>query len=59
MTLPVAFASVRSNEREPHVLLERHVRRTAGREFRRKKLIPTMITRIKELFDADVRAGDS
>ena len=34
--------------------LERRVRRLAGKEFRRRKLIPKMIGRIKELFDADV-----
>ena len=58
VTLPVAFGAVRAHEREPTVSLERHVRRLAGAEFRRKKLIPTMIDRVKELFDVDVRGGD-
>lgn len=58
VTLPVAFGAAKAHEREPRVPLERHVRRTAGREFRKKKLIPQMIDRIKELFDADVRRGN-
>lgn len=58
VTIPVAFAAVRAFEREPNVPLERHVRRLAGREFRKKKLVPTMINQIKELFDANVRGGD-
>ena len=58
VTLPVAFGAVRASEREPQTPLERHVRRLAGREFRKQKLISTMIDRIKELFDADVRSSD-
>ena len=58
VTLPVAFGATRAYEREPTMPLERRVRRLAGTEFRRKKLIPAMIDRIKELFDADVRGGD-
>lgn len=53
VTLPVAFGAVRAYEREPHVPLERHVRRAAGAEFRKKKLISAMIDRVKELFEAD------
>lgn len=59
ITVPVAFGATRAYEREPTVPLERHVRRLAGTEFRRKKLIPAMIDRVKELFDADVRGGHS
>ena len=59
VTLPVAFGAVRAHERDPSMPLERHVRRLAGKEFRRRKLIPKMIGRIKELFDADVRDRDS
>lgn len=51
VTLPVAFEAVRSAEREPEVPLERQVRRLAGQAFRRQGLIPTMIDRVKELFD--------
>ena len=59
VTLPVAFGAVRASERDPSMPLERQVRRLAGKEFRRRKLIPKMIGRIKELFDADVRDRDS
>ena len=58
VTLPVAFGAVRARERDPSMPLERQVRRLAGKEFRRRKLIPKMIGRIKELFDADVRDRD-
>lgn len=53
-TLPIAFGGVkrflRSDKGQP---LERWVRRLAGDAFRRQKLIPQMIERIKELLDAD------
>ena len=57
VTLPVAFGAVHESERtgEP---LERCVRRLAGSSFRREKLIPKMIDRIRELIDADDRGGD-
>ena len=58
VTLPVAFGAVRAHERDPSMPLERRVRRLAGKEIRRRKLIPKMIDRIKELFDADVRDRD-
>lgn len=59
ITLPVAFGALRVFERDSSQPLERRVRRLAGREFRRSKLIPGMIGRIKELFNADVRSRDS
>ena len=59
VTLPVAFAAVKEFERNRRIELERVVRRMAGKEMRRRRLIPHMIDRIKELFDADVRGGDS
>ncbi len=51
-TLPIAFGAVRESEskNEP---LERCVRRAAGKAFREKQLVATMIDRIKELFDGD------
>ena len=58
VTLPVAFSAVRDHERDPGLPLERCVRRLAGREFRKRRLIPKMIDRIKEMFDADVRDRD-
>ena len=59
VVLPVAFGAVRAHERDPSLPLERRVRQLAGQEFRRSKLIPKMIDRIKEMFDADVRNRDS
>jgi len=51
-TLPIAFSAVREFEKRPDKPLERFVRRLAGRAFQQQKLIPAMIDRIKELFDA-------
>ena len=58
-TLPIAFAAVRECDRRPDLTIERIVRRLAGRAFQQQKLIPTMIDRIKELFDADDGGGNS
>ena len=58
VTLPVAFSAVKEFERNRRIELERVVRRMAGREMRRRKLISVMIDRIKELFDGNVRGGD-
>ncbi len=58
ITLPVAFGAVRAHQRSPSQPLERYVRRMAGQQFRRRKVIPEMISRIKELFHADVRDCD-
>src|SRR3546814_292554 len=55
ITLPVAFQAVRAAERQPELSVDRHVRRLAGRTLREAKVIPSMIDRIKELFDADDR----
>ncbi|MDR6771505.1 type I-E CRISPR-associated endonuclease Cas1e [Azospirillum sp. BE72] len=58
-TIPLAFAAVRNAEREPSRSIEAHVRKLAGRMFREKELIPSMIDRIKELFADDPdRGGD-
>ena len=58
VTVQVAFAAVKEHERDRRVELERVTRRMAGREMRRRKLIPKMIDLIKELFDGDVRDRD-
>ncbi|MDE0104392.1 MAG: type I-E CRISPR-associated endonuclease Cas1e [Bryobacterales bacterium] len=58
VTLPVAFRAVRAHGRNPQISLERQVRRLAGRGFRKKQLISTMIGRIKEMFNANVRGSD-
>jgi CRISPR-associated protein Cas1 len=51
VTLPVAFSAVRSVKQNPGKALEGTVRRLAGKELRRQKVIPDMISRIKQLFE--------
>lgn len=53
ITLPAAFAGVRECSSDIRLPLERTVRRKAGQLIRSKSVIPDMIDRIKELFDAD------
>jgi CRISPR-associated protein Cas1 len=55
VTLPIAFSAVREFQKHPDLTLDRIVRRIAGKEFQRDQLIPRMIDRVKELFDADDR----
>lgn len=56
--LPIAFSAIKeANKRK--VPIERGVRRLAGETFRGKKVITTMIDRIKELLDADDGSGHS
>ncbi|MBF8271506.1 MAG: cas1e [Magnetococcales bacterium] len=50
ITLPSAFQGVRNHQRQPHIDLERHVRRLCGQTFRQEGVIPSMIDRIKQLF---------
>lgn len=59
VTLPVAFAAAREALQKPEVDLERTARRLAGRAVREKRLVPTMIDRLKDLFDADDRSRDA
>lgn len=51
VTLPLAFSVAAKCMRETLPMLEREVRYEAARWFRRKKVIPAMIDRIKELLD--------
>jgi CRISPR-associated protein Cas1 len=56
VTLPVAFAAVREFERQhPPALmtLEAITRKLAGRTFRKRHLVASMIDKIKELFSDD------
>ncbi|MEO5349250.1 MAG: type I-E CRISPR-associated endonuclease Cas1e [Magnetococcus sp. YQC-3] len=55
VTLPAAFQGVRDFQQQPHIALERHVRRQCGRIFRRESVIPSMIDRIKLLFEEEER----
>jgi CRISPR-associated protein Cas1 len=48
--LPIAFGAVKDMERKAETI-DRLVRRRAGRIFREKSVIPTMIDRVKELFE--------
>jgi CRISPR-associated protein Cas1 len=52
-TIPLAFSVSRQVMNRPGLNLERELRRQAAAEFRRFKLIPKMIEKIKELFDVD------
>ncbi|SUS08717.1 CRISPR-associated endonuclease Cas1 [uncultured Defluviicoccus sp.] len=52
VTLPVAFESAARALKRPDETVDRTVRRIAGARFRREHVIPKMIDRIKELFDA-------
>ncbi len=60
VTLPVAFGAVREHlhQREGRGL-EWAVRRLAGREIRRGRVVSAMIDRIKELFDDDDCGSDA
>jgi CRISPR-associated protein Cas1 len=58
-TLPIAFSAVKQHLKQEANPLERYVRRIAGHEFRKRDLIPSMIDRIKELFDAHDRGGNT
>lgn len=49
-TIPIAFSATKQIEQGNDDTVDRIVRRIAGREFQRTKLIPDMIRRIKELF---------
>ena len=59
ITLPAAFEAAREAERRTGDTIERLARRATGRLLREKRVIPAMIDRIKELFDADDRGGDA
>ncbi|MEE8524029.1 MAG: type I-E CRISPR-associated endonuclease Cas1e [Thermoanaerobaculia bacterium] len=57
--LPVAFGGARKILGDKEGPVETVVRKLAGETFRKEKLIPRMIDRIKELFDADDDRGDA
>jgi CRISPR-associated protein Cas1 len=59
ITLPIAFEAAREAEKRPYETVDRLVRRLGGRRFRELEVIPRMIDRIKELFDADDGGGDA
>ncbi len=57
-TVPLAFAVARKVIDDPQRLLERELRLEAARWFRKQKLIPAMICRIKELLHVDDGGGN-
>lgn len=57
-TLPVAFGAVRKCIDQRRGPLERVTRKLAGENLRSQKLVPRMIDRIKDLFNADDPGGD-
>ncbi|TSE27660.1 CRISPR-associated endonuclease Cas1 [Tepidimonas thermarum] len=59
LTVPLAFGAVRAVLDGKADNIEREVRKRAAAEFRRYKLIPKMIERIKELFDVHDSGGDA
>lgn len=59
VTLPLAFSVAGQGERVPESLLERHIRYEAAKWFKKHKLIPKMIERIKELLYVDDSSSDT
>ena len=53
VTIPLAFKVARKALDDSDLIVERALRREAAMEFRRSKLIPTMIDRIKDLLNVD------
>ena len=58
VTVPIAFEAVKAHERRPDGPLERTVRKMVGRALGRQGVIPSMIDKIKALFDANDRRRD-
>lgn len=59
VTLPLAFSVAARVMREPGLSLEREIRLEAARWFRKQKLIPSMIDRIKELLNVNDGRSDT
>lgn len=53
VTLPVAFSAVREAEKRPDQDVERIARRLAAKTLRQKRIVGTMIDRIKDLLDSE------
>ncbi|MDX2266436.1 MAG: type I-E CRISPR-associated endonuclease Cas1e [Hyphomicrobiales bacterium] len=58
VTIPAAFRAVKEAEKDVSRTLERHVRRSAAEMFRKKRVIPDMIEKIKALFSPDEAANN-
>jgi CRISPR-associated protein Cas1 len=59
VTIPLAFRVARKVLDDSQLALERDLRKEAAMEFRRTKLIPKMIDRIKDLLHVDDSGGDA
>lgn len=59
ITVPLAFSVARRCLDDPGLSLEREVRFEAGKWFRKHKLIPAMIERIKELLNVNDSGSDT
>lgn len=59
ITLPLAFSVVGKIAKHPELSMEREIRLEAAKWFRKYKLIPAMIDRIKELLYVDNRSGNT
>lgn len=58
VTLPLAFATAKRIQNNRSLTLERELRYEAARLFRKTKLIPKMIDRIKDLLNVHDRSGN-
>lgn len=58
-TLPLAFSTAARVIKDPSRSLERKVRLEAAKWFRKQRLVPEMIERIKELIDVNDGGGHS
>ena len=59
IVLPCAFRAAHELEKGGRAKVESVVRRMTGRALRQEKVIPSMIDRIKELFNADDAGSDA
>ena len=59
ITVPLAFSVAKRVADDPQRLLERELRREAALWFQKRKLIPAMIDRIKELLHVDDSGGNA
>ncbi|BCX82596.1 CRISP-associated protein Cas1 [Methylomarinovum caldicuralii] len=58
ITLPLAFSVTARVAGNPELSLEREIRYEAAKWFKKHKLIPAMIDRVKELLHVDDRGGN-
>ncbi|VBB44894.1 CRISPR-associated endonuclease Cas1 [uncultured Desulfatiglans sp.] len=59
LTIPLAFRCAHQILNDPRAVLERLIRQEASKEFRRFKLVPKMIDRIKDLLHGNDGGGDA